>query len=108
MEVDHEASLDRPRAAGDHWCGLCGLSVLLTNRRSQGEARIKSEPFYFSLGHSHTATTIAISIPANCARRKAGTPEGAIPAKVSERERAMVTAGFANDVDAVNQYADVM
>jgi hypothetical protein len=34
---------------------------------------------------------------------KAGTLAGAIPAKVSESERASVTAGFANDVEAVNQ-----
>jgi len=30
-----------------------------------------------------------------------------MPAKVSLKDRAMVTAGFANDVDAVNQYAAV-
>jgi hypothetical protein len=28
-----------------------------------------------------------------------------MPANVSLNERAIVTAGFANDVDAVNQYA---
>jgi hypothetical protein len=39
---------------------------------------------------------------------KAGTSPGAIPANVSERERAIVTAGLANEVEAVNQYADVM
>jgi hypothetical protein len=33
---------------------------------------------------------------------------GGDPGKVSNRERAMVTAGLANDVDAVNQYAEVM
>jgi hypothetical protein len=38
----------------------------------------------------------------------AGAFSGAMPANVSETERAMVTAGLANDVDAVNQYADVM
>jgi hypothetical protein len=36
------------------------------------------------------------------------TSLGAIPAKVSESERATVTAGFANDAEAVNQYADVI
>jgi hypothetical protein len=36
------------------------------------------------------------------------TSPGRIPANVSESERAMVTAGFANEVDAVNQYAAVM
>jgi hypothetical protein len=39
---------------------------------------------------------------------KATTPVGAMPAKVSDSERAMVTAGLANEVEAVNQYADVM
>ena len=32
-----------------------------------------------------------------------GTSEGRIPARVSDKERAIVAAGFANDVDAVNQ-----
>ena len=39
---------------------------------------------------------------------KAGTDPGAIPAKVSLNARPMVTAGFAKDVDDVNQYADPM
>ena len=37
-----------------------------------------------------------------------GTSTGRIPAKVSVSARATVTAGFANDVDGVNQYAAVM
>jgi hypothetical protein len=37
-----------------------------------------------------------------------GTPGQAMPAKVSVSERANVTAGLANDVEAVNQYAAVM
>jgi hypothetical protein len=32
-----------------------------------------------------------------------GTSDGLIPAKVSDKARAIVTAGFANEVDAVNQ-----
>jgi hypothetical protein len=39
---------------------------------------------------------------------KATTPLGAIPANVSDSERANVTAGFAKEVEAVNQYAAVM
>jgi hypothetical protein len=39
---------------------------------------------------------------------KPETPVGAIPANVSENERAIVTAGLANEVDAVNQYAAVI
>ena len=37
-----------------------------------------------------------------------GASDGRIPAIVSLAARARVTAGFANDVDAVNQYAAVM
>ena len=33
----------------------------------------------------------------------ASTPAGAMPANVSDSERAIVTAGLANEVDAVNQ-----
>lgn len=34
-----------------------------------------------------------------------GADAGAIPAKVSEKMRPMVTAGLANEVELVNQYA---
>ena len=37
-----------------------------------------------------------------------GASMGRIPAKVSLKDLAMVTAGLAKDVDAVNQYAAVM
>ena len=39
---------------------------------------------------------------------KAGASPGLIPANVSLAALANVTAGFANDVDPVNQYAAVM
>ena len=39
---------------------------------------------------------------------KPGASAGRMPAKVSVSDRATVTAGFAKDVEAVNQYADVM
>ena len=38
----------------------------------------------------------------------AGASAGRMPANVFVSDRASVTAGFANDVDAVNQYAPVM
>jgi hypothetical protein len=41
--------------------------------------------------------------PTNCARMKPGTWLMAMPANVVVNPRAIVTAGFANDVDAVNQ-----
>ena len=39
----------------------------------------------------------------NWAAMNAGMSEGAIPAKLSENPLAMVTAGFAKDVEEVNQ-----
>jgi hypothetical protein len=57
----------------------------------------------FAGGHSQRPTATAVAIPANCAKMNAATSPGAIPAKVSDRARATVTAGFANEVDAVNQ-----
>jgi hypothetical protein len=52
---------------------------------------------------SHRAKAVASSIPTTWARIKAGAAAGAMPAKVSDKARATVTAGLANDVDAVNQ-----
>jgi hypothetical protein len=44
----------------------------------------------------------ANSMPASCAAMNCTAPEGAIPAKVSDNERAIVTAGLAKEVEAVN------
>lgn len=51
-------------------------------------------------GQSQGRTATAAVDPA--ARTKAGTPEGA-PENVSDDARAIVTAGLAKDVDAVNR-----
>ena len=56
-------------------------------------------------GLSHSKTRIPENPPHNCAATNGGTSAGRMPANVSLNERAIVTAGFANDVDAVNQYA---
>lgn len=54
------------------------------------------------LGHNFRAVISARRAPTNCAAIKARTSAGAMPANVFERERAIVTAGLAKDVDAVN------
>src|SRR5690242_7691064 len=59
-------------------------------------------------GANQRKSRVAASAPQNCATRKPGTFAGLIPENVSLRERAIVTAGFAKDVEDVNQYADVM
>ena len=60
------------------------------------------------LGTSQRNRNVAPIPPANWAATNRGTSTGRMPANVSLRALAMVTAGFANDVDAVNQYAAVM
>lgn len=59
-------------------------------------------------GISQRNNNVAAIPPANCAAMNKGASTGRMPAKVSLRVLAIVTAGFANDVDAVNQYAAVM
>src|SRR4029079_304548 len=59
-------------------------------------------------GTSHRKRKVAAAAPAICATTNPGTSDGRIPANVSVSARANVTAGFANDVDAVNQYAAAM
>ena len=56
-------------------------------------------------GSSHRTTATASAPPMACATMNPGTSTGRIPANESLTARASVTAGFANDVDAVNQYA---
>src|SRR6266849_4692009 len=52
---------------------------------------------------SQRPSITANSMPASCAAMNGSTPDGAIPANVSDIERAIVTAGLAKDVEAVNQ-----
>ena len=59
-------------------------------------------------GTSHRMNSVATIAPAHCATINSGTSTGRIPENVLVSARATVTAGFANDVDAVNQYAAVM
>ena len=49
--------------------------------------------------NSHPKSAAAATAPANSASTKAGASPGAIPAKVSLKLRAMVTAGLAKDVE---------
>src|SRR2546421_1476220 len=58
---------------------------------------------FASCGMSQRKSAVAAAAPNSCATMKPGTSEGRIPAKVSLIERARVTAGLANEVDAVNQ-----
>lgn len=52
---------------------------------------------------SHQQSVQAAVAPRSCATMNGTTSTGRTPAKVSEKPRAIVTAGLAKDVEAVNQ-----
>jgi hypothetical protein len=78
-----------------------------TRRQVQRGRRIRST-LASKPGTSHRNRSVAAIAPASCAARNRGTSAGRIPANVSESERAIVTAGFAKEVEEVNQYALLM
>ena len=53
--------------------------------------------------NSHSETLVANTAPVICANMNGKTEIGEMPAKLSLIERAIVTAGFAKLVEAVNQ-----
>ena len=55
------------------------------------------------VGINQRNSKVADIAPANCATMKPAESTGRMPTKVSLIERASVTAGSANEVDAVNQ-----
>ena len=88
-------------AAREKGSGRLGFQPSLRTRERSIHGKIR-----FFLGHSNKS--VATNAPAICAKIKPGTSAGRMPEKVSVMERATETAGFANDVDAVNQYAATM
>src|SRR5262245_14128648 len=56
-----------------------------------------------SAGASRRNRSVAAAAPRSCARMKPGASAGRMPANVLLKARARVTAGFANEVEAVNQ-----
>jgi hypothetical protein len=56
-----------------------------------------------SPGINNRNSAVAATAPSNSATTKPGASAGRIPTKVSLAARAVVTAGFANDVEVVNQ-----
>ena len=61
--------------------------------------------FQSRVSNTARAAARATSAPTNCAPMNGGTSAGRIPENVFVSERAIVIAGLANEVDAVNQYA---
>jgi hypothetical protein len=79
----------------------------MEERRRDDDRQRRANALSFALDgrvlKTQLAKISATMAPRSCAATKAGTLAGAIPAKLSESARAMVTAGLANEVEAVNQ-----
>src|SRR5262245_20348017 len=114
--------------AGRQGAGLCGIRDLIEQcgchlrtsrvvdaRKQHGRHAVLAMPAAIVSpelsgigGTSQRNSAVPAAAPSNWAPTKPGTSAGRIPAKVSVIARAIVTAGFANDVDAVNQYAETI
>ena len=64
--------------------------------------------FLSKVGETNIISINPINAPTSSLAMKPGRSTGRIPENVLVRERAIATAGLANDVEAVNQYAAVM
>src|SRR6202166_776379 len=67
---------------------------------SDWRGKITSVARTCKLGISHRKSSVAAKPPRNWAATNPGASAGRIPARVSLRDRAMVMAGLANDVEA--------
>jgi hypothetical protein len=76
-----------------HGVDIGGRAAARANRTLHADDGWKRQP----------KSTVAAAVAIICAAMNAGAETGAMPAKVLDRVRAIVTAGLAKDVDAVNQ-----
>src|SRR5262245_62496087 len=92
-----------PRSSGPPPFGSNAADVVPVPRRYYSPGAMAIVERFSSIGKSAGEIAAAAAAPINWAITKAGTWLIAIPAKVVVKPRASVTAGLANDVDAVNQ-----
>jgi hypothetical protein len=78
---------------GFHAISLCVLAA----------STIGTSAFVPRTGTRNLKSAVAARAPATCAAMKPGASAGRIPENVFVSERAKVTAGFAKEVDDVNQ-----
>ncbi len=83
---------------------VCAFSAInFKLRRNQILAETQSFAAESWGASSQRNTNVAAVAPSSCATMKPGASTGRMPEKVSVRLRAMVTAGLAKEVEAVNQ-----
>ncbi len=76
---------------------------LLQQRRSDRSRGLAGEAEDAPRGKITRVSTVPAAAPRHWARTKAAAEAGAMPENVSVNTRPRVTAGFANDVELVNQ-----
>ena len=84
-------------------CGLAGAGGRLCLDQPPHQARRIARRGHPPVGGARRSSGSANKSPINCAATKPGASIGRMPAKVSLSVRAIVTAGLANEVEAVNQ-----
>ncbi len=85
------------------WLASLSVSPKAENSTDMRREVALSRAIAASAGQSHGPSASAATVPASWARMKAATLDGAIPAKVSQSAREIVTAGLANEVDGTNK-----
>ena len=104
---DSGVLLARGRAALDSMAASAGEEYA-AYEQALAEAEAGQQPLSARFNRQNIATpvlvtAVAAAAPRSSATMKPGASIGRIPANVSVTVRASVTAGLANDVDAVNQ-----
>ena len=92
---------DRPGFLGERVLGLPVTSGWTRTRHGRTSPGTGASTGYFVVGKSTLRSRTAMPAPRACTRTNIGAFVGSIPVKVSERVRAIVTAGLANPVDDV-------
>lgn len=82
---------------------LIGIVALVVLAAAGFRWAIRLRRYLSASANSQRQNSQARTAPASWAATNSVTSAGRIPANVSEKPRAIVTAGLANEVDAVNQ-----
>ena len=93
---------------GERVAGGAAVRIVIDRDAHRDVSAILTGPLTSGLPSSQFINSMPTKAPQSSATMKPGRSLGRIPANVFVSERAIATAGLANEVEAVNQYAAVM
>ena len=99
----HGSIVDSRDGLGIAWCEVSNIGAHAESTSLCGTTTVEVLVF-----PNQPNSAVAAVAPSSCAAMNNGASIGRIPANVSVKDRAMVTAGLANDVDGTNQYVSTM